>query len=120
MKMYLIAFLVCLFTFSEAFASDKVDESKQRQELISKVSSEETQATQLIVLIRQLNNGRFSSDLEKGDAEAAYLAFLARFQSLKEDKSALEQKELSSSLRDLENYSERFDVLIKDLQKFLK
>jgi hypothetical protein len=111
---------LCLLNLSQVIANDKIDDSNQRQVLVTKVANQEAQAAQLINLLRQFNNERFSSDIEKGNAEEAYFAFLASFQTLKEDKSTLERKELSSSVRDLENYSLRFDNLIKDLQKYLK
>lgn len=128
MKTYLII-AVALLAFHFPAQSQEIDltegkiqaaEANMRQDLMREVEKKEVQAIQLINLLARFNNDRFSSDIEKGESEDAYYAFLARFNSLKEDKMALEKKEISSSIRDLKNYSGRFDQLIKDLQKFLK
>ena len=128
MKMYLFIALV-LMAFQGPVHGQDIDltegkiqaaEANMRQDLIHQIDNKEIRAIQLINLLARFNNDRFSSDIEKGESEDAYYAFLARFNSLKEDRSALDKKEISGSIRDLKNYSERFDLLIKDLQKFLK
>lgn len=128
MKNYLMIAL-CLAAFNGHAEEGNIDltegkiqaaEINWRNDILKGVQDREVKAIQLINLLGKMNNDRFSSDIEKGESEDAYYAFLARFQNLKEDKAALEQKEISSSIRDLKNYSERFDILIRDLQKFLK
>lgn len=78
------------------------------------IEQKEIKAIQLINMVARFNNERFSSDLEKGESEEAYYGFLARFENLKEDR------EVIMSPKEIENYSNRYDLLIKDLQKFLK
>ena len=84
------------------------------------VDEKQVKAIQLINVVGTFVNDRFSNDLEKGEASDAYGSFIARFQSIREDRESFERKELSPDLISLQNYSKRLDSLIPDIQKFLK
>jgi hypothetical protein len=122
MKMYIVIALSLLSLAASAkeatidLTEGKIQavENNMRRELGQELDAKEVKALQLINFLGRMNNDRFSSDLEKGDSEDAYYAFLGRFQSLKEDK------ELSMNPKELRKSSEGFDILIRDLKKFIK
>ncbi len=84
------------------------------------VDEKQARAIQLINAVGSYTNDRFSNDKDKEDAEYAYNGFIARFQGIREDREALERKEILADNNTLENYSKRLDSLIGDLQNFFK
>jgi hypothetical protein len=81
-------------------------EAGMKQNLVKEIEAKEIKAIQLISVVSKF----------KTDSDEEYYSFLARYNTLQED----DKKGISSSVHDLRSYSERFDLLIKDLQKFLK
>jgi formyltetrahydrofolate synthetase len=81
-------------------------EAGMKQNLVKEIEAKEIKAIQLISVVSKF----------KIDSDEEYYSFLARYNTLQED----DKKGISSSVHDLRSYSERFDLLIKDLQKFLK
>ena len=90
------------------------------QSLNKSVEDKQTRAIQLINAVGSYANDRFSNEKDKEDAEYAYNGFIARFQGIREDREALERKEILADNTTLENYSKRLDSLIGDIQNFLK
>ena len=102
MKRYLIIVLSLITLSAHAAFSNRDTEQK------------EVQALQLINLVGRYSNDRFTSESEKGDSREAYYEFLARFESLKVDHiSGLNSAQFNQNAKG-------FDLLIKDIQKFLK
>lgn len=98
-------------------AEANMQEEKNLRKL---VDEKQLRAIQLVNVVGTFANDRFSTDLEKGEASDAYGGFIARFQGIYEDREALERKEIMPDYKTLQNYSERLDRLIADIQKFLK
>lgn len=86
---------------------------------IEQINEKQTKAIQLINAVGSLSNERFSNEIKKEDAEFAYNGFIARFQGIREDREALERKEIMADNNTLENCSQRLDALISDLQHFI-
>jgi hypothetical protein len=129
MKTYLII-AASLLAMSQTYAGDEPDfeltegkiqatEAIMLREMNKKLQASEVRALQLINLVGKYNNERFSSDIEKGESEEAYSSFIARFQTIREEKNSFAQKEIQLSFQDLRNYTNRYDQLSKDIQKFL-
>ncbi len=92
----------------------------EEQELRKSVDEKQVKAIQLINVVGSKVNERFSSDLEKGEAESAYGDFITRFQIIHDEREALDKKEIMADNKTLQNYSQRLDRLILDIQNFLK
>lgn len=91
-----------------------------KNELRKSVDEKQLKAIGLINIVGGKVNERFSSDLEKGDAEDAYQSFITRFQIIHDEREALDKKEIMADYKTLQNYSQRLDQLIRDIDKFLK
>ncbi|RPJ78388.1 MAG: hypothetical protein EHM20_04030 [Alphaproteobacteria bacterium] len=89
-------------------------------ELRKSVNDKQLEAIKLINIVGSKVNERFSSDLEKGDAEDAYQGFITRFQIIHDERAALDKKEIMPDYKTLQNYSQRLERLISDINKFLK
>lgn len=89
-------------------------------ELRKSVNDKQLEAIKLINIVGSKVNERFSSDLEKSDAEDAYQCFINRFQIIHDERAALDKKEIQPDYKTLQNYSQRLDRLIRDINKFLK
>lgn len=90
-----------------------------RKNLMKSVDEKQTTAVHLINTVGTYNNGRFSNEEDKEDSEFAYNGFMARFESLREDREALERKEIIPDNATLEKYSKQYDRLISDLNAYL-
>jgi LPS O-antigen subunit length determinant protein (WzzB/FepE family) len=88
-------------------------------DLLKSVDQKQTTAVQLINSVGTFSNGRFSNEEDKEDTQFAYSGFMARFESLREDREALEKKEIMPDSATLENYSKQYDRLISDLNDYL-
>lgn len=84
------------------------------------VDEKQARAIKLINVVGSFANDRFSSEADKEEAQYAYNGFIARFQGIREDREALERKEIMADNKTLASYSQRLDRLIADIQKFLK
>jgi hypothetical protein len=84
------------------------------------VDEKQAQAIKLINVVGTFANDRFSSESDKENAEFAYSGFIARFEGIREDREALERKEILADNKTLASYSQRFDRLITDILKFFK
>lgn len=89
-------------------------------ELRKSVDEKQLKAIQLINAVGTYANDRYSSDLEKDEASHAYGGFIARFQGIREDREALERKEIMADYKTLQNYSQRLERLITEIKTFLK
>lgn len=90
-----------------------------QRDLLKQVNEKQITAVRLISSIGTFANGRFSNEEEKEDTEFAYNGFMARFESLREDREALEKKEIIPDNATLEKYSKQYDRLISDLNAYL-
>jgi len=115
MKFYALLFVAVISTSALA-NNHQIDpqEFAVQTSLSKELNKKESQALRLIQIVGRYNSERFSTDMEKGESEDNYYAFIARFQSLREDK----QMALDFSSQKI--CSDRYDRLIKDLQKYLK
>jgi hypothetical protein len=84
------------------------------------VDQKQARAIRLINTVGTFANDRFSNEADKEDAQYAYNGFIARFQGIREDREALERKEIMADNKTLASYSQRLDRLIADISKFLK
>jgi len=89
------------------------------KDLARSVDEKQGTAVRLIQTVSSFANDRFSNEQEKEDAQYAYSGFMARFESLREDREALERKEIMPDNETLEKYSKQYDRLIADLNAFL-
>lgn len=89
------------------------------KELLKSVDEKQAAAIKLINTVGSAANERFSNEQEKEDAQFAYSGFMARFESLREDREALERKEIVPDSETLEKYSKQYDRLISDLNAYL-
>lgn len=96
--------------------ADRISE----QELRKSVDEKQLKAIQLINAVGTYANDRYSSELEKDEASHAYGGFIARFQGIREDREALERKEIMADYKTLQNYSQRLERLITEIKTFLK
>lgn len=90
------------------------------RDLRQTVDEKQLKAIKLINVVGTYANDRFSSDIDKEEADHAYSGFIARFQGIREDRVDLERKEIIADNKTLQNYSDRLDRLIVDIEKFLK
>ncbi len=129
----LLFILMALSLASQAWANPRINRVHGKEEALQKskevgnqisnktLDEKQTKAIQLINAVGILANGRLGieSEIEKEEAEYAYNGFIARFQGIREDRDALERKEIMADNRTLENYSQRLDDLISELQNFI-
>lgn len=125
---YLIACFLLLTT--PVFAQNSVDREITKEktediqalwmrELEKKLNEKQLKTMALISLVA--NNKNHSTDENRRqEAEYAYEGFSARFQNFREDRAELTKKGLPMEYATLQNYSKRLEVLITDLQAFLK
>jgi hypothetical protein len=125
---YLITFSLLLTT--PAFAQDSADreitQGKKEdihalwmKDLEKSLDVKQQKAMALISLVA--NNKNHSTDENRRqEAEYAHVGFSARYQNFREDRSDLAKKGLALDYATLQNYSKRLEVLITDLQSFLK
>lgn len=103
----------------------KVEVSKEDPKELLKLSKEiDDKQSKVIVLINvvgSIANERFSvaSEMDKENVESAYNGFIARLQNIREDREALERKEIAADRKMLEDYSLRLNQLMADLHSFL-
>lgn len=123
---FLPLFLILSLSCSMAFGVDEFDreitEGKIEAAMADKLSvdAKQLKAIGLINTVGKFANDRNSSDIDKEDASIAYSGFIARFQVIRSDREALEQKEIMPDRATLQNYSRSLDQLIRDLNEFLK
>lgn len=125
-------FLTTLFLFSTTvFAQADIDltegkiaaaESLWMKDLEKGVDQKQQKAMALLSLVANKANDRYSAsdDTLREQAEYAHVGFAARLQGIREEREALARKEIQPDYATLQNYSKRLDILIKDLQDFLK
>lgn len=125
-------FLTTLLLFSTTvFAQADIDltegkiaaaESLWMKDLEKGVDQKQQKAMALLSLVANKANDRYSAsdDTLREQAEYAHVGFAARLQGIREEREALARKEIQPDYATLQNYSKRLDILIKDLQDFLK
>lgn len=89
------------------------------RDLVKNVDEKQETAVKLIQTVGNFAFDRFSNEQAKEDAQFAYSGFMARFESLREDREALERKEIMPDNETLEKYSKQYDRLIADLNAYL-
>lgn len=90
------------------------------KDLLKSVDEKQSTAIKLINSVGSEANERFSNEQDKEDAQFAYSGFMARFEALREDREALERKEIMPDSETMEKYSKQYDRLISDLNTYLK
>jgi hypothetical protein len=90
--------------------------------LAEKISLDEKQAhaIQLIKMVGIIANDHQFKEADRKNAQDAYDGFIARFHGIREDREALEKKEIMPDNKALANCSRRLDRLMADIQKFFK
>ena len=126
---YLIALSLLMTT--PIFAQDQQDitegkiqaaEADMVKDLYKQVEQKQQKAYALVAMVAEVSHERYSvgNDSRREEAEYAHVGFVARLQGIREDREALERKEIQPDLIALQNYSKRLDSLIADMQAFLK
>lgn len=77
-------------------------------------------AMALIGLVNAKMNHAAEDNNRIEEMEYAHVGFSARFQNIREDRMELGHKEAQMDYATVQVYSKRLDVLITDLQTFLK
>lgn len=86
---------------------------------LKSIDEKQAMAVKLIHSVGTEANERFSNEQDKEDAQFAYSGFMARFESIREDREALERKEIMPDSETMEKYSKQYDRLIQDLNAYL-
>lgn len=125
---YLIAFSLLLTT--PAFAQDSADreiaerkpqaiEALWMKELEKKLDEKQQKTMALISLVTNKMN-HATDENRREEAEYAHVGFSARLQNIREDRADLAKRGQTLDYANLQIYSKRLEVLITDLQTFLK
>lgn len=121
MKIFLIVGLLMAFWSIPGYTQNSGEVTiSSEQDLRAAVDEKQIRAIQLINTVGTYVNDRFVTEHDKEEASDAYGVFIVRFQAIREDRNALERKEIRPDVKTLQNYSQRLDSLIADIQKFLK
>lgn len=110
-----------LFFFTLAFTQISLASISPgpQADLMKTVEEKQARAAQLISAVNASANDRFSNEQDKENAQFAYSGFMARFESLREDREALERKEILPDNETLEKYAKQYDRLIAELNAYL-
>lgn len=125
---FLIALSILLTTpaFAKNAGSAEVTEGKALavetlwlQDLEKGLNEKQQKSMALISLVAsKMNNA--TDENRREEAEYAHVGFAARFQTIREERAELASKDIKLDYASIQNYSKRLDVLIADLQTFLK
>lgn len=125
MKFLIALSLLLSTTATNAFAQDVTEgkiqavEAMWLKDLEKGMDEKQQKAMALIGLVAtKMNNA--SDENRREEAEYAHVGFTARLQNIREDRSELMKKEIKMDYANIQIYSKRLDVLIADLQAFLK
>lgn len=117
---YLIALSLLLTTpvFAQE-AKTATAEELWMKELEKGLDQKQQKAMALISLVgNKMNNA--TDENRREEAEYAHVGFSARFQTIREERADLAKKSQALDYANLQIYSKRLEVLITDLQTFLK
>lgn len=84
------------------------------------IEDKQTKAIGLIKIVGSFANDQLTKESDKENAQYAYNGFIARFQGIREDREALERKDVVVNSKELSEYSKRLDRLITDIHTFFK
>jgi hypothetical protein len=125
---FLIAISILLTTSAFAQNANLADvkegklqavESMWLEDLELDLNIKQQKAMALISLVAtKMNNA--SDENRREEAEYAHVGFAARFQNIREERAELANKEIKLDYAGIQNYSKRLELLIGDLQAFLK
>ena len=107
------------FISSSVFAQGSI-ETKWTKDLEVGLDKKQQKAMALISLINTKMNHTPEDNNRIEELEYAQVGFSARFQNIREDRIELAHKEAQMDYATVQIYSKRLDVLINDLQTFLK
>jgi hypothetical protein len=125
---YLIAFSLLLTTpaFAQDSATREIAEGKTpaiealwMKELEKGLDQKQQKTMALISLVASKMN-HATDENRREEAEYAHVGFSARFQNIREERADLAKKGQALDYAHLQVYSKRLEVLITDLQTFLK
>lgn len=125
---YLITFSLLLTTpaFAQDSAAREITEGKTptiealwMKELEKGLDQKQQKTMALISLVANKMN-HATDENRREEAEYAHVGFSARFQNIREDRADLAKKGQPLDYANLQVYSKRLEVLITDLQTFLK
>ncbi len=95
-------------------------EMSAREDVVKEVEDKLQKASNLISLLGDSINQRFSDEAQKEEAQYVHSGFIARLQGIREDQDSLARKEIQPELATLKSYSRRLDSLINDVKIYLK
>lgn len=116
-----LSFLLTTPVFAQDVTEGKLlaVEELWMKDLEKGVDEKQQKAMALISLVAtKMNNA--TDENRREEAEYAHVGFTARFQTVREDRAELARKEIKMDYATVQIYSKRLDVLIADLQSFLK
>lgn len=90
------------------------------RDLLKEVDSKQQKAAQLIGLLGESLNARYSDDIAKEEAQYVHSGFVARLQDIRDDQETYDRKQLIPDLATLQKQDRKLDKLIADLKTALK
>ena len=95
-------------------------EENMIRDLLRDVDAKQQKAAQLIGLLGESLNARYSDDIAKEEAQYVHSGFVARLQDIREDQETFDRKQLIPDLATLQKQDRKLDKLIADLKIALK
>ena len=95
-------------------------EENMIRDLLKDVDAKQQKAAQLIGLLGESLNARYSDDIAKEEAQYVHSGFVARLQDIREDQETYDRKQLIPDLATLQKQDRKLDKLIADLKIALK
>jgi hypothetical protein len=92
-------------------------EASLLENLVKEVDGKQQKAYSFAAIIGEIAN---SAESRHDDAEYARVGFVARLQSIREEREDQKKKGVKPDFKTTEAYSKRLDNLIEDMKTFLK